>query len=64
MEKNITYKQISEKINKSEHTVKQWKQRFPKMLEYCKIGIFCEKNGLDLNKIAKLIEIQEMIKDK
>jgi hypothetical protein len=29
MNKNITYKEIADKINKSEHTVKQWKQRFP-----------------------------------
>jgi hypothetical protein len=62
MNKNITYKEIADKINKSEHTVKQWKQRFPKLLEYCKLGIYCEKNGINMDMIKNCIELKEMAK--
>jgi len=62
MKTNITYKEISEKIDKSEHTIKQWKQRFPKLLNFVKIGVFCENNNLDIEKIKKLVEVQEAVK--
>ena len=61
MEK-VTNKDIAEYIDKSIDTVNGWKQRQPKLLDAVRIGIFCKKNNLDIDKIKKLVDIQEMVK--
>ncbi len=63
MIKKITYKEIAEKLGKSEQTIKGWKSRSPELLEFVKLGILCKKNGLDVEKIIKLSELQEIIKN-
>ena len=50
--KDITYKELAEDLNKSEATLKNWKQKFPVLLEYVKIGAFCKHNNLDIEKTA------------
>ncbi len=58
----ITNKDIAEYIGKGLDTVNGWKQKQPKLLEIVKIGAFCKKNDLDIDKIKKLVDIQEMVK--
>ena len=60
--KDITYKELAEDLNKSEATLKNWKQKFPVLLEYVKIAAFCKHNNLDIEKIKKLVDIQEAVK--
>jgi hypothetical protein len=62
--KNIIYNDIAEFLDKSVGTIKNWKNSHPNLLEATKIGVFCIKNDLDIEKIKKLVEIQEMIKSK
>ncbi len=62
--KDITYKELAKDLNKSEATLKNWKQKFPILLEYVKTGAFCKKNNLDIERIKKLAELQEVIKGK
>lgn len=64
MKKLITYKEIGDYLGKSENTIKGWKQKFPVLLEFSQIGAFCKKNDLDIDKIIKLIELQDIIKGK
>lgn len=64
MKKQLSYKEIGDYLGKSENTIKGWKQKFPILLELVKIGVFCKNNDLDIKKINKLIELQEMIKDR
>lgn len=60
--KEIIYKDIAECTKKSESAIKQWKRNNPELLEVCKIGAFCKKNDLDIEKIKKLIEIKEVVR--
>jgi len=63
--KNITYKEIAEKLKKTEGTIKNWKKNHPVLLEYVKLGAFCKKNNLDIEQIKKLVELKEMfVKEK
>lgn len=64
MKKQLSYKEIGDYLGKSENTIKGWRQKFPVLLELVKIGAFCKHNNLDIEKINKLIELQEIIKDK
>lgn len=61
--KDITYKEIAKDLGKSTNTITSWKQKFPLLLEYVKLGAFCKKNNLDTEKIKKLIELQNIIKE-
>jgi len=61
---DITYKELAKILNKSEATLKNWKQKFPVLLEYTKLGAFCKKNDLDIEKIKKIIELKNIFKDK
>lgn len=58
--KNIIYKDIAEYIKKSEQTIRGYKVNNPELLEILKLGSFCKKNDLDIEKIKKLIEIKQM----
>jgi transposase len=58
--KNITYKEIAQDLDKSEATIKNWKQKFPKLLKYVKIGAFCKKNGITIEHIKKCVELHEL----
>jgi len=49
-------------LNKSDTTINGWKKRQPALLDAVKLGIFCKKNDLDIDKIKKLIEIKEAVK--
>jgi len=60
--KNVTYKDIAIDLEKTEGTIKNWKKNHPVLLEYVKTGAFCKKNNLDIDKIKKLAELQEVIK--
>jgi transposase len=60
--KDTTYKELAEALNKSEATIKNWKQKFPVLLEYVKIGAFCKKNNITIEKLKKCAELQELAK--
>lgn len=60
--KKMTLEEIGKSVNKSGATINGWKYRNPELLEAVTIGVFCKKNNLDIDKLAKIIEIQEMIK--
>lgn len=62
--KKMTLEEIGKSVNKSATTINGWKYRNPEMLEIVKLGAFCKKNDLDIEKITKLIELKEMIKGK
>lgn len=62
MEK-VTYRYIADCINKSEQQVKWYKTNNPELLELVKLGAFCKKNNLDIDKIKKLVEVQEAVKN-
>ena len=64
MKKQLSYKEIGDYLGKSENTIKGWRQKFPVLLEFVKVGAFCKKYDLDVEKIEKLIELQEIIKEK
>lgn len=59
MEK-ITYRELADHLGKSENTIKGWKQKFPELLEVCKIGTFCKKNNITIDKIVKCKELQDL----
>lgn len=61
--KNITYKEIADSLGKTEGTIKNWKANHPTLLKYVKTGAFCEKNNLDIEKIKKLAEMQELLQN-
>ena len=61
MEK-VTIKEISEYVDKNMNTISGWNTKQPKLLEIVKLGAFCKKNNLDIDKIKKLIEVQEAVK--
>ena len=60
MKKETTHKEIAEHLGKSVNTINGWTNKFPELLELCKIGIFCKKNDLDIEKIKKIIEVKQM----
>lgn len=60
--KNITNDDIAECVGRDKKTISGWRQKQPKLLETARIGTFCKKNNLDIDKIKKLVEIQEMVK--
>lgn len=60
--KKMSLEEIGNSVNKSAQTINGWKYRNPELLEIVTIGAFCKKNDLDIEKIKKLVEVQEMIK--
>ncbi|WP_418179750.1 hypothetical protein ACNSOO_04610 [Aliarcobacter lanthieri] len=60
--KEIIYKDIANYIHKSEQTIRGYKVNNPDLLEILKIGAFCKHNDLDIEKIKKLVDIQEAVK--
>ncbi|WP_458701344.1 hypothetical protein ACKGJI_04315 [Sulfurospirillum sp. 1307] len=63
MKTKITNKEIAQLLDKSEQTIKGWKSKSPKLLELVKLGAICKLNNLDQEKIIKLSELQEVIKN-
>ncbi len=63
MKKKVTNKELSEILGKSEQTIKGWSSKAPKLLDLVRLGAFCKKNNLDIDKIIKLSELQEIIKE-
>ncbi len=53
--------QIARIVGKSPLTVKDWKARQPELYSLAEIGAFCLDNGLDREKIAKIIELRDVI---
>lgn len=60
MEK-ITNIDIAKYLNKQVSTVNGWSSRNPELLELVKLGAFCKKNELDMEKIRALVTVQDMI---
>lgn len=53
--------QIAKIVGKSPLTVKDWKVRQPELYSLAEIGAFCISNGLDRDKIEKIIELRDAI---
>lgn len=60
--KEIIYKDIAEYIHKSEQTVRGYKVNNPDLLNILKLGAFCKKNNISIEKIKKCVELQELAK--
>ena len=60
--KNIIYKDIAEIIGKSEQRIRGYKVNNPELLELLKIGAFCKKNNITIEKLKKCAELQELAK--
>jgi len=61
--RKITNKDIAEYTNKSIDTINGWSKRQPNLLEICRVGLFCKHNNLSIDRIKKLIDIQEAVKE-
>lgn len=53
--------QIAKIVGKSPLTVKDWKARQPELYHLASIGAYCIDNGLDREKIGKIIELRDAI---
>lgn len=53
--------QIARIVGKSPLTVKDWKARQPELYGLAEIGAYCIANGLDRDKIEKIIELRDTI---
>jgi len=60
--KKMTLAEIGNIVNKEAATINGWKYRNPELLKAVTIGAFCIKNDLDIDKIKKLVEVQEAVK--
>jgi hypothetical protein len=60
--KTIDRHDIANYIGKDSQTISGWKQKQPKLLELVRLGMLCIKNGLDEEKLSKLVELQELMK--
>ena len=58
----VTNKYIADYLGKQINTINTWKQRTPKLLNLCRLGAFCVRNGLDLYKLEKLTVLKNAIK--
>ncbi len=61
--KEIIYKDIAEYINKAEQTVRGYKVNNPNLLDILKLGAFCKKNNITIEKIKKCAQLQELAKN-
>jgi len=59
MIKKITNREMGKMVDKSESTVKNWKQTHPKLLELVQIGAFCKKNNLTISNIIDILEFKK-----
>ncbi len=62
MQKRVSNKEISIMLNKSEQTIKGWSSKSPELLELVRLGALCKTNDLDVERIIKLAELQELMK--
>ena len=60
--KKINNKDIADYVGRDVTTINNWKQKQPKLLDVVSIGCFCKKNGLDIDRIKRIVELQEQIK--
>ena len=60
--KKITYKEIAEKVGKTEGTIKNWKKNHTKLLEYVKIGATLEKNNITLKDVENCEKLINNVK--
>jgi len=59
--KKVSNQELADYIDKSINTINGWQARQPNLLEIARIGLYCKNNGLDLEKIDKLIEVQKLL---
>ena len=59
----ITNKYIANYLDKQINTVNTWKKRNPKLLNLCRLGAFCVRNGLDMHKLEKLMKIKNILQE-
>ncbi|MCD6190363.1 MAG: hypothetical protein J7K14_02345, partial [Sulfurimonas sp.] len=57
-----TNRDLSVILGKSEQTIKGWNSKAPELLELVRLGGLCKINNLDIEKIIKLSELQELMK--
>ena len=62
MQKKVSNKEISIMLGKSEQTIKGWSSKAPDLLELVRLGALCKTNNLDVERIIKLAELQELMK--
>lgn len=60
--KKVSNQELADMVNKSVVTINGWKSRFPELLELLKIGAFCKKNNITIEKLKKCAELQELAK--
>ncbi len=60
--KKITNEDIANYTDKKVGTINHWKRISPGLLELCRIGAFCKKNGLDIELIKDLIDMKNKLK--
>jgi hypothetical protein len=53
--------EIANFLDKKINTVDTWTSRNPKLLELCRLGMLCKKNGLNEESIKKLMEVKELL---
>lgn len=63
MKKKVSNKEIADYLDKSVHTINGWKTKFPKLLEVCKIGVYCKKNNFTIEKINHYEQLEKMLKN-
>lgn len=64
MKKKDINERIARFVNKSTYTIRDWEKTNPELYELARLGSFCKENDLTIEKIQKLIELQELIKGK
>lgn len=61
--KKVTNEDIAIYTDKKVGTINHWKRISPGLLELCRIGAFCKKNNITIDKIKKCAELQELAKE-
>lgn len=59
--KKVSNQEIADMVGKNVGTINGWNKNQPNLLKLVRTGAFCEKNNLDIDKIKKLVELQEVI---
>ncbi len=59
----VTNQDIADFTGKKVGSINHWKRISPGLLELCRLGAFCKKNGLSLEDIKSLVELKQKFKD-